>query len=193
MAAILILLAACGDDGDRVSRPPTAPSEWAIGAPERQSTATTFTIPTQGSVNYVTKATGALEGKTRITLTYRIDMAEGVQIVPASVPEQMSIITLYFQREGDDWSGAGEYEAYRWFATSKSQMPITAGTHEITASLTDDRWTAIQTSDSNSPLFAQALASADRIGFVLGGGTGYGHGVRATGAATFTIISYEIN
>ena len=186
------MLAACGDDGDRIARPPT--SEWAIGAPTSQSTPSTFTIPTVGSVNYVTKATGSLEGKTRITLRYRVDMAEGVAIVPASVLEQPSIITLYFQREGDDWSGKGEFESYRWYATGHFKSPITAGEHVLTAPL-DTGWTAVVSSASETApnSFLAAKKRADRIGFVMGGGTGFGHGVRATGQATMTIISYEIS
>lgn len=120
-------------------------------------------------------------------------MAEGVQIVPSSVPEQPSIITLYFQRKGDDWSGAGEKNLYRWYATSNFTSPIVAGEHELTASLTD-KWTAVNDGDSfgSAEFFAQALANAGRVGFVLGGGTGFGHGVKATGPATFTIISFEV-
>lgn len=199
-ASALLLLAAC--DGDDKPTRPTQGSEWAIGAPERQSTPSTFTIPTQGSINYVTRSTGSLEGKTRITLRYRVDMAEGVAIVPASVPEQPSIITLYVQRRGDDWTGKGDYNFYRWYATSRFVSPIVAGEHEITASLVVDLWTAVQggssfiTDDQGRTFrdgqFADALANADRVGFVLGGGTGFGHGVRATGPATITIVSFTV-
>ena len=188
-----LLLAACGGGGGHSAPKPTADSPWAIGAPDAHSSGPSFDIPTQGSINYVTQATGSLEGKHSITLRYRVDMADDVRIFPPSMPEGPSIITLYFQRKGDDWSGQGKYAFYRWYATSSSQMPITAGEHEITAAFTD-KWTAIEAGASNelSQAFPDALPNAGRVGFVLGGGTGYGHGVTASGPARFTIISFTI-
>lgn len=193
-AALLALtLAACGD-GDRPEVPHPSASAWSVGAPNSNPIAgSSFTIPRQGKVGYVTRLTGPLTGKTRITLRYRIDMAEGVRIFPPSMPDGPAIITLYLQRRGDDWSAQGDYEAYRWYATSFSQMPLTAGEHEISAPL-DTGWTAISysTAQSNPDGFAAAKAKAERVGFVLGGGTGYGHGVSATGQATLTILSFTI-
>ncbi len=201
IAGIALLLAACGDDSDK-PRPSQPTSDWAIGAPERQSTGTTFAIPERGMVNYVTRSTGSLAGKTRITLRYRVDMAEGVRIFPASVPEQQSILTLYVQQKDDDWTAKGDYNFYRWYATSRSRMPIEAGEHVVTAHLVDHLWTAVKAGESfltdhnigmvRNPRFDEALAKADRIGFVMGGGTGYGHGVSATGPATFTIVSFTV-
>ncbi len=188
----LLMLAACGDDGDRITG---GSSGWSIGAPETRSTDETFTIPRTGSINYVTRPSGSLAGKKRITLRYRIEMAEGVQIIPASVAEQLSIITLYFQRQGDDWSGGGEKNLFRWYATSKFQSPIVAGEHVLTASLADDIWTAVNDGNSaaQASYFALAMRDASRVGFVLGGGTGFGHGVRATGPATFTIVDFRVD
>ncbi len=146
-----------------------------------------------GSVHYVTFAHGSLAGKRRIVMRYRIETAPGVEIRPITAPNLPSIITLYFQRGGDDWSGQGSYETYRWYATFASQTPIVPGDHEIVASLAGN-WTAIQTSSArtNPRGFAEAVAQADRVGFVLGGGDGYGHGVFATGPARLTVLDYRI-
>jgi hypothetical protein len=126
-------------------------------------------------------------------MRYRIDAAPGVRILPATDPALPSIITLYFQRRGDDWSGVGKYEGYRWFATFASRMPIEAGEHEIVAPL-DGLWSAVETSNArtNAPGFRAALAEADRVGFVLGGGNGYGHGAWATGPARLTVLEYRV-
>jgi hypothetical protein len=126
-------------------------------------------------------------------MRYRIDADPDVRIVPATAPGLPSVVTLYFQRGGDDWSGAGRFETYRWYATFASQRPVVPGTHEMTAPLDGD-WTAVERSSArnNPTAFRAALAGADRVGFVLGGGTGYGHGIYATGRARLTVLDFRV-
>jgi hypothetical protein len=144
-------------------------------------------IPQSDGVHYVTEP-GPLTSKQRMVLRYRV---EG-KIVPVSDPSAPSMLSLYFQRCGDDWSGAGKYEAYRWFSPERD-MPISPGEHEISASL-NDNWAAVQSSSalSNPTAFAAAKNDTCRIGFVLGGGTGRGHGVYAIGPARLTIESFTV-
>jgi hypothetical protein len=146
-----------------------------------------------GSVHYVTFRHGSLAGKSRIVMRYRVEMAPGVVLSPPSAPTGPSILTLYFQRRGDTWSGRGRYEAYRWYATFSSHMPITAGNHEISAPL-NGHWTAVFNSSarSNPRGFRDAIVDADQVGFVLGGGDGYGHGVFATGRARLIVTDFRI-
>jgi hypothetical protein len=146
-----------------------------------------------GSVHYVTFRHGSLAGKGRIVMRYRIEAAPGVRILPVTDPALPSMITLYFQRAGDDWSGRGPMEAYRWYATFASDLPIAPGEHVLTAPL-NANWTAVQTSSARSQpaAFAQALANADQVGFVLGGGTGVGHGVFATGPARLVVEEFRV-
>jgi hypothetical protein len=147
-----------------------------------------------GSVHYVTFPHGSLAGKSRIVMRYRIEAARGVQIVPATAPQLPSIITLYFQRAADTWSGRGRFEAYRWYATFASQSPITAGEHVLVAPLSGN-WTAVERStvQSDRRAFQEALLNADRVGFVLGGGDGYGHGVYATGPARLVVTEFRVD
>jgi hypothetical protein len=144
-----------------------------------------------GHVHYVTFRHGPLTGKSRIVMRYRIEAAEGVQFYPTKFPGSPSIITLYFQRRGDEWGGE-EYEAYRWWATFTS-LPLTPGEHEIVADLSGN-WTAVQTSSatSNPRAFREAVVDADRVGFTLGGGDGYGHGVYATGPARMVVTAFQV-
>jgi hypothetical protein len=146
-----------------------------------------------GSVHYVTFRHGSLAGKRRIVMRYRIEAGPGVRILPVTAPHMPSIITLYLQRGGDNWSGRGRFEAYRWYATFASQTPITPGDHEMIAPL-DGNWTAVQRSSaqSNPAAFRAALAEADQVGFVLGGGDGYGHGVFATGRARLIVTDFRV-
>ena len=146
-----------------------------------------------GSVHYVTFPHGSLAGKRRIVMRYRVEADPGVRIVPPSAPDGPSIITLYFQRGGDNWSGRGRFETYRWYATFASQSPISPGDHVMIAPLSGN-WTAVERSSarSNPAAFGSAIAAADQVGFVLGGGDGYGHGVFATGPARIVVTDFRV-
>jgi uncharacterized membrane protein len=198
---LFLLLAACGGgDDDRPNstpRPKPIPSDtlWHVGAPRRLPiVGTTINIPQAGgTVNYVTR-TGSLRGKTQMHLKVRIDADPGTTIVPTSTNAGPAIITLYFQRCGDNWSAAGKYETYRWYATGFSIMPLEPKELTISAPL-NVGWTAVLTSsiENNPTAFEAAKNDACFVGFVLGGGTGYGHGIHAVGGnATLTILDWIV-
>ncbi|HEX8444832.1 MAG TPA: hypothetical protein VF631_14425 [Allosphingosinicella sp.] len=146
-----------------------------------------------GSAHYVTFPHGSLAGKRRIVMRYRVVTAPGVTIVPRSNPALPSMITLYFQRAGDNWSARGPFETFRWYATFATHSPITPGDHIMVAPL-NANWTAVMTSSARTQpaAFREALAEADQVGFVLGGGDGYGHGVYATGPARLIVTSFRV-
>jgi hypothetical protein len=54
--------------------------------------------------------------------------------------------------------------------------------------------TAVFNSSARSKVrgFRDALGDADQVGFVLGGGDGYGHGVFATGRARLIVTDFRI-
>ena len=145
-----------------------------------------------GSVHYVTFRHGSLAGKRRIVMRYRVEANAGVRLVPRTAPQGNAMITPYFQRAGDSWNARGPFEAYRWYATFATQNP-TPGEHVIVAPL-DGNWTAVETSSArtNPAGFRDAVANADQVGFVLGGGDGYGHGVYATGRARLIVTEFRV-
>jgi hypothetical protein len=148
-------------------------------------------LPQSDGVHYVTRHSGSLAGKTSITIRYRVETADGARIVPSTSPEAPSIgPTLYFQQAHDDWNTDG----YRWWATFNAPMPIAAGTFEISAPL-NGPWTSVQTktATANPTDFANARQNAAEVGFTLGGGTGYGHGVYAVGQARIVITDFRID
>ena len=146
-----------------------------------------------GHVHYVTFNHGSLKGKSAIVLRYRIEAEPGVQILPQEYPAAASTLTMYFQRRGDNWSGRGEYEHYRWWATFRVHMPLAPGEHELTVRL-DENWTSVMGSSAalNPRAFRTAIAEAERVGFTFGGGGAAGHGVYATGPARFVLTGFEI-
>ena len=149
-----------------------------------------------GHVHYVTFRHGPLTGKSRIVIRFRLEAGDGVKIVPRDYPTHVvGMLTAYFQRAGDNWSGRGEYETYRWYATPKRhRFDINPpGEYELVVGL-DEKWTAVESSSSetNSTWFNEAIRYTDRVGFVLGGGTGYGHGVFATGPARLVVTDFRV-
>jgi hypothetical protein len=190
------------------ARPPSA-SQWLIGpvingrnysqgmplhpSPGPRGSFSIELPPSPGSVHYVTFHHGPLSGRQRIVMRFRVEAPPGVRILPSTNPGQPSILTLFFQRGGDNWSGRGPFEAYRWYATFASQSPIRAGDYVIVAPLSGN-WTAVErsTARNNPAAFRQALADADEVGFVLGGGDGYGHGVFATGPARLIVTDFRV-
>ena len=158
---------------------------WCIDIPHPNAEA--------GHVHYVTVPTNALAGKTKIALKYRFEMDEGVRLCPVHSPEAPGLLTLYFQRKNDDFSGQGAGEIFRWYAGFATQPELHNGDYVAEAPL-DSNWTAVLVSSraSNPDGFAAALADTGRVGFVLGGGDGLGHGVFATGPARLVVTSFEV-
>ena len=156
---------------------------WAMDIPQAGT----------GSVHYVTMPTASLAGKTKVTLVCELVMAEGVKLCPVKSPDAPSLLTLYFQRRRDNWSGVGEYETYRWYAGGSTRGNLKAQEYVLEAKFSDD-WGAVQTSlkATQPEAFNDALENASRIGFVLGGGDGLGHGVYATGPAKLVIKSFTV-
>jgi hypothetical protein len=177
-------------DGDNYSRGmPLTPRQlpgakgWVIDLPQPS--------PEVGSAHYVTMKTGSLAGYTKVSMRYRIEADPGVKILPRRFPNAPSMLTLYFQRRGDSWTA--KHEDYRWYASFSRQSPIVPGEFEIEARF-DQNWTSVLSSsrDKNLARFQEAVAGAGRIGFVLGGGDGAGHGIYATGPARIVVTSFRL-
>lgn len=161
------------------------PEGWSLDIP--------YPTAQQGHVHYVTVPISSLKGKTKIILKARLEMAPEVKLVPVKFPQSPSLLTVYFQRQGDNWSAQGTYETYRWYASFGTRSNLSAGQYVLEAPL-DANWTAVLSSSKNSnpQAFDQALQYAGRVGFVLGGGDGLGHGVYATGPARLVITSFTV-
>jgi hypothetical protein len=173
---------------------------YSVGMPLSPTPARTgwyFDFPnpaaSSGHVHYLTFRHGSLAGKRRIVMRYRIDAPRGTRFVPQQSPQNTALLSLYFQRRGDNWSGRGRYDPYRWYAPMHTAVPLTPGEHVVTARL-DDLWTGVNvtTAATDPEAFREALEDADRVGFVLGSVAGRGHGVYATKPARFTVISFEV-
>lgn len=147
-----------------------------------------------GHVHAVTYDPGPLNKASKIVMRYRIDAARGVRFAPQETPDQLAVVSLYFQRRGDSWSGKRQYEFYRWYAPPTSLQEVSPGVHEMVISLSDPNWGSVlgRTVQSNQAAFESALAQTGRIGIAFGSPGRRSHGVYSTGPAKFTLLEFRI-
>jgi hypothetical protein len=188
----VLALAACSSDGDD-----TPYSGWSTqfspSMPERITNSFNFPkcsdpiSPDGPSVHYVTKPTGPMAGGSMV-LTYRIE-GNGVF---AATEGHSPRLALYFQRKGDDLTGKGKMAVYRWY--SKERLALKVGTFTLSAPLSHASWGPVFSSSEYNTIyyFQGAMENAQKVGFVLGGSVGAGHGVcLKSGSAKLTIESFS--
>lgn len=216
---VALALAACSHSGGGGYTPPPPevqssvplgsmdPNAWEIGpiingenisvnmplhpAPHPQGWVLNLPLP-PGSAHYITMPTGGpLTGKKAVTLRFRVETEGGAKIVPRDLPELTGMLTLYFERAGLCWTSA--CETARWYSVNGRVRPLVAGEYVLRAGF-DEPWTGVLTtiSTDNPNAFAETLRFAGRIGFVLGGGNGVGHGVHATGPARIVVTGFTV-
>jgi hypothetical protein len=206
ISAAFAVLTACSGGSDRPpSLPPSASAAtaWVIGPiidGENYSKGTPlhpistddgFAVPVSPTAqpHYVTYHNGSLLGKHTISMRFRVEGDS--EIIPVTgVPGSPAILSLYIQRKGDDWSGTGKYEGYRWYSTYNAVVGLKQGEYSVTSTF-DGAWTSVQ--DGSGDSFANAWNNADNVGFVLGGGTGYGHGIYATGNVRIVVTEFKVS
>lgn len=147
-----------------------------------------------GHVHYVTFKNGSLAGKRKILMRYRIDAAKGTRFVPRENPNMPGTVRLYFQRQGDKWTGRGRYQWYRWYAPAATVRQLAPGVYSMEANLDVAGWVPVSGGARNAraDAFNDALNYADRVGFVFGSHTAAGHGVYSTDTARFTLLNFDI-
>lgn len=212
IAALLLAMAAVlGPTAEARAASPARADSWQIGpiirgrnysvgmplrpSPARRGWYVDFPYPNAraGHVHYITHRPGPLTGKRRIVVRYRIDAAPGVRFVPQQQPRLPATISLVIQRRGDNWSGRGGYNFYRWYAPRHTVQLLRPGVHQMVVEL-GRGWVPVSggRAAADPRAFAQALADVDRVGLVLGSAGRRGHGVYATGPARLTVLDFRI-
>ena len=212
------LLAACSDP---LPAPPSAPAllsaqawniQYSPGMPAHPIAVDggwyfDFPAPRCGgpdvcSVHYVTTpvrmsvtTTGHAEAMFRITMSDT--PVFNYQLNPDNTCDYPAHARFYLQRKGDDLTGQGEYEFYRWFSNEVAYR-LAAGSAHLAVALTPGQWTSVFGRKGDYDFaatagFVQALRHLGNVGFVFGGGCYYGHGVNVSGGtARFTLSEYSI-
>ena len=208
---MLAMLALSGCAGPFYAPPPApnvvdlTPNDWGItwssampDHPSPLNNGWSFDVPNgTGHVNYVVvpfQATLPLEGKT-ISMTFRVVSTNPAYSAEVEAGESNpASLHLFFQRAGDDWSGDGPMQYYRWWCGSDGYLLGSQDNQTITLSCTlaNTGWMSVR-GGSDPTDFKAALDNIAYVGFTLGGIGGWGHGVRLTsGTAQFQLIGYQI-
>lgn len=151
-----------------------------------------FEFPQRGEVDAMTTSMGPLIGAREVTFQYRIDAAHGAKFISAETPDQTATISLYFQRNGDNWTARGRYASYRWYSPPRAVVPLTPGTYEVRVRF-DEAWTNVNgLPNSQDPEgFVSALKDTGKVGIAFGTSSARSHGVYATGPARFTLLALD--
>lgn len=196
LVALSTLVTACSQSNP----PPPVVAGWQVGYSEGTtlsyptSSLWSFTFPQYpGHVNMVTKTVAGLKGS-QITAVFQETESNpqwfwafdaGNTCNPGSLPQ----IHLYFQRVGDDFSGVGDKQYYRWWSRG---FNIEAGTIDVSFTFDPSLWISVY-GLQNPTMFAAALANASSVGMVFGGGCFAGHGVALKGGnAAMTLRSFVV-
>lgn len=132
------------------------------------------------------KSPSKLKGAKFIAATFTIT---GDGFLPVEFPDREATCTLIIQRKGDNGSGVGKYQSYRWY--SRENLPLKAGTYTFRVGLNVDEWGDIN-NQRDPGAFKGAIENFESIGIVFGSKGGRGHGVRTTSNATFTLHSMKV-
>jgi hypothetical protein len=195
---LLLLLAGCSES----DRPATA--GWEI----RYSTGVKLNDPVRGqefsfdfpllpgSVHYITKpVTLAANGRASAAFTIATtgNPVFDYRTAPNNTCNAPAAVRLFLQRRGDDMSGRGQYEFYRWW--SNAGTVLKQGSFTVDVPLQPALWTSVfgKTGDRNPAAFAAAMAHLGQVGVTFGGGCFFGHGVRIlNGGAVFTMNRFAV-
>jgi hypothetical protein len=156
-----------------------------------------------GHFHYCTTNTPIPPGAKGMDVTFRIEAAETAEVRPRTGPSLPSMISLYTQRRGEDFSGTGEKVYFRWFTEPTLIWQEGHGWHNrgeftISVPFDVDHWFEEDSENAGIPndparrrqFFAAMLSDCQLIGFVCGGGDGKGHGIFAhNGPVRLVLVS----
>jgi hypothetical protein len=165
-------------------RPTATPTGWA------------FTLLPGQQVDAVDRDTGPLSGE--VYMRFRLINDQGATLRPFEKPTDGSdsdwpaLVSLYFQRKGDDWTGEGKYEMYRWYC--RPVLLLNEGQGELRVPFKPGNWFAVMgtAADAQPEAFATALREVSRIGLTFGGPAGRSHGVITDKPVTFELLEWKV-
>lgn len=168
--------------------------QYSLGMPAQMTQASDgtyfFDFPSSDGVHYVVEAAPSLQLGQLVTMSFNVSGSGTVVPVQGTLPAEVS---LYMQRKGDNLSGAGQYQQYRYFHSSAQ---LTNGDGSLSCTLTPDQWSDVfgENGTLHQTEFQDCVANAAVIGFVFGdpGAGATGHGAYSNGGNRFTLKSFTV-
>lgn len=160
--------------------------QYSVGMPSSVGDRWDFPVGPINHIAYITKPL-SLAGKSRIRFEWTI-VGDG-PFKPTEGSPPFTYVCLYFQRNGDNWSGVGPYDGYRWW--SVDQVNLAAGDAVLDVPLIREKWVSVMDA-ANAADFTAAQNDTCCVGFTFGNAGGKGHGVFTIAPGTsFVVHSYE--
>ena len=210
MALILSLalaLTACGPDGQSGTGfipeaqaakpvpppPPTQVNGWYAGPiigtfnyssislmPPVGTQVLQFDLPVGQEVDALARPTTTLPAS--LSISYEL-----LGTVTPSGANEPALISIAFQRKGDNWSGKNAYQQYRWYA--QAAQVLVPGTNTFTVDFTSGAWSDVygQPASAHPAEFAAAKTNVETVYITFGFSAGRMHGV--LGPAHFNLLS----
>lgn len=160
-----------------------------------------FAFPERNGVQYLTTSQRPASASESITATIAVETTGDpffeYRTEPSNTCDAPATVRLFFQRRGDDMSGEGALEFYRWWSNPVAYR-LGSGSVALVGDLADpSQWTSVmgRRGTENEAAFRAALADLGSVGFTFGGGCFFGHGVYVapgTGQAVFTATEFTV-
>lgn len=145
------------------------------------------------SAHYIVRPSGGPIAGT-LQMAFRVT-GDGV-LVPLQTPggglQTQATVRPYFQRQGDNLTGQGQYVHYRWWS-APSALVVDGSVITTVIPLEPTYWTNVNGgSDPNN--FDAAMRYCGLVGFTCGSESFAGHGVQCTaGSVRFELLSFSIS
>lgn len=148
-----------------------------------------FDFPSSDGVHYVVEPAPQLQMGQVVKLDFNVSGSGTVLPVQGDT----AWVTLFMQRRGDNLTGSGPYQQYRYWG-AKARLANGDGTASCT--LTPDQWTDVfgKPGTDFQTAFQDCVANAEMIGMTFGdpGAGATGHGCYSSGGNRFTLKSFTI-
>ena len=133
-----------------------------------------FALTTGSEIDALCKAIAVLPSA--MTIAYTLS----APVAPSDFPSSDPLISIAFQRRGDNWSGRNQYQQYRWYAQASNILAPGSGT--FTVDFNSLAWSDVYgiPASTHPTEFAAAKAEVETVYITFGHSSGRSHGVIGT-------------
>jgi hypothetical protein len=150
-----------------------------------------FSIPpSPGEIDYLTTKGKDLGKAKLLRCVYDLKGDGKLKAVGQDGADVSARIRLHVQRKGDNWTGNGPYEHYRFWSSVSSEL-LPGKERVLECALDPALWTGVY-GKTNAGGFDAVLKNCIRMGITFGGMFA-GHGVRSRGGeVVFVLRKFEV-